>query len=139
MTFLAELETNLLSHKVNLGKELRFLAFVHTPYLRDQFENLEDYKGVCMIFFLAWDAKRCKVVLMVLRSDPWSRAKEKVLHLDTMRTAEIKLPPLPLDQLKKVFMLSSNVNSESKEGISEAHLILQYENEIWTINLRKPG
>ena len=56
-----------------------------------------------------------------------------------MRTAEIKLPPLPLDQLKKVFMLSSNVNSESKEGISEAHLILQYENEIWTINLRKPG
>lgn len=82
VTFLAEVEDNLYSHKVSLGEELRFLAFVHCPYLRDQFEDLEDYKGICMVFFLAWQVKKSKVVLMSLRSDPWS--EEKSFNLDTI-------------------------------------------------------
>ena len=91
VTFLAELKTNLSSQIVNLGQELRFLAFVHSSYLRDQFDDLEKNKGNCMVFFLAWQVKKSKVLLMALRSDPWS--EQKVLILHTIQTAEIKLPP----------------------------------------------
>ena len=124
------------SQVISLGQHLRFVSFVQSPYLLDYFTDRGQIKSNdCMVYFLAWHKGKKKLQLVVLSCDPWEL--DKKLHLHRVQTGRIELPRRPLEQLKRAFLLTSNLQKRIFQSTIQFRLVCQYEDNIWTIEMRK--
>ena len=106
----------------------QFVCFVGTANYK-AFAEIDKFSS--KIFFVAMNKQNRRYRILVIRLDPWSHGikQDDFGKVDCLQTAEFKLPPEPLNELKKVELLVGS----SEAGDELMYLIFQYETSLWSV------